>query len=166
LTLYSQASRYYQSHISLRNPGVRGYTEWNDFECKKARASASEDAYRTVSAFSNTPGGTLVFGVTETDNAFKIVGVEQPDKLQNDFLSTLRDGQKLNLDLHVTEAQLLIDGKLVLAFFISETSRVNKPVYPFQFKKSEGYFLGMGIIISLICLKRGFLKVTSYPKLG
>lgn len=104
-------------------------TEWRDFECKKARASVPEDAYRTVSAFANTSGGVLVFGVTEVDNTFEIVGVEQPDKLQNDFLSTLRGGQKLNVDLQVKEALYQIYGKTVLAFSIAEAPQANKPVY-------------------------------------
>ncbi len=41
-------------------------SEWSDFECKKSQHGVSEDAYRTVSAFANTSGGTLVFGVKDS----------------------------------------------------------------------------------------------------
>lgn len=77
--------------------------EWSDFEFKRARASVPDDAYRTVSAFANTNGGILVFGVIESDGVFEITGVEQPDRVQNDFLSTLRGGQKVNVALQVKE---------------------------------------------------------------
>ena len=40
--------------------------EWSDLECKRSRNGVSEDAYRTVSAFSNTEGGSLVFGVKDS----------------------------------------------------------------------------------------------------
>lgn len=35
--------------------------EWNYMEFKKSQHGVSEDAYRTVSAFTNTNGGTLIF---------------------------------------------------------------------------------------------------------
>jgi len=37
--------------------------EWNDAEFKEARRSVPKSAYETVSAFANTHGGWLVFGV-------------------------------------------------------------------------------------------------------
>ena len=41
---------------------LKGY-EWNDIEFKEARQAVPRNAYETVSAFSNTEGGWLVFGV-------------------------------------------------------------------------------------------------------
>ncbi|HQP89298.1 MAG TPA: ATP-binding protein, partial [Thermoanaerobaculia bacterium] len=41
---------------------LRGY-EWDDFEVKAAQGGLPEDAYKTVSAFANSSGGWLVFGV-------------------------------------------------------------------------------------------------------
>ncbi len=74
---------------------LRGF-EWNDVEFKEARRGVPEDAWPTVSAFSNTAGGSLVFGVRDANGVFEIVGVVEVDKVQNDFLSVLRGGQKLN----------------------------------------------------------------------
>lgn len=37
--------------------------EWRDVEFKEARRAVPRNAYETVSAFANTDGGHLVFGV-------------------------------------------------------------------------------------------------------
>lgn len=103
--------------------------EWNDFECKRAQRGVPEDAYRTVSAFANTAGGWLVFGVSERDGQLEVTGVEEPDKVQNDFLAVLRSGQKLNRVVAVDAHRFEIEGKHVFAFHVPEASRADKPVY-------------------------------------
>lgn len=103
--------------------------EWNDFECKRAQRGVPEDAYKTVSAFANTAGGWLVFGVSERDGELEITGVEEPDKVQNDFLAALRGGQKLNRVIAVEPRKFEIDGKHIFAFHVPESSRADKPVY-------------------------------------
>jgi ATP-dependent DNA helicase RecG len=70
--------------------------EWNGFECKLAQRGVPEDAYKTVSAFTNTAGSWRAFGVSERDHQLEVIGVEEPDKVQNDFLAVLRGTQKLN----------------------------------------------------------------------
>jgi ATP-dependent DNA helicase RecG len=103
--------------------------EWNDFECKRAQRGVPEDAYKTVSAFANTAGGWLVFGVSERDGQLEVTGVEEPDKVQNDFLAVLRSGQKLNRVVAVDAHRFEIEGKHVFAFHVPEASRADKPVY-------------------------------------
>ena len=103
--------------------------EWKDFECKKASREVPEDAYKTVSAFANTAGGWLVFGVQERNRQLEIVGVEEVDRIQNNFLSTLRSGQKLNRIIQVQEKKYEIEGKYLLAFYIPESPRNEKPIY-------------------------------------
>lgn len=103
--------------------------EWNDFECKRAQRGVPEDAYKTVSAFANTAGGWLVFGVSEVNGQLEITGVEEPDKVQNDFLAVLRGGQKLNRVIAVEAHRFEIDGKHVFAFNVPESSRSEKPAY-------------------------------------
>ena len=44
---------------------LKGY-EWNDVEFKRAQRGVPESAYETVSAFSNTEGGWLVFGIRDS----------------------------------------------------------------------------------------------------
>jgi ATP-dependent DNA helicase RecG len=103
--------------------------EWNDFECKRAQRGVPEDAYKTVSAFANTAGGWLVFGVSDVNGQLEVTGVDAPDKVQNDFLAVLRGGQKLNRVIAVQAHRFEIDGKHVFAFHVPEASRSEKPVY-------------------------------------
>ena len=41
--------------------------EWNDIEFKRAQRGVPNSAYETVSAFSNTEGGWLVFGIRDRE---------------------------------------------------------------------------------------------------
>ena len=106
-----------------------GKYEWNDIECKQAQKSVPHDAYKTVSAFSNTNGGYLVFGVKDSKGKLNIVGVIEVDQVQNDFLSTLRGGQKLNRIINVQENAVEHEGKTLLVFHIPEAERKEKPIY-------------------------------------
>ena len=107
---------------------LKGY-EWNDVEFKEARRAVPKNAYETVSAFSNTGGGWLVFGVRDGGGGFEIVGVVEVDKVQNDFLGALRSGQKLNRVIAANERLIEEDGKALLVFHIPEARRQDKPVY-------------------------------------
>jgi ATP-dependent DNA helicase RecG len=44
--------------------------EWEDFEVKTARSEVPKNSWQTVSAFSNTAGGWLVFGVKQTGKKY------------------------------------------------------------------------------------------------
>lgn len=105
--------------------------EWIDLEFKQCRNGVSDDAYKTVSAFANTGGGYLVFGIKESASKAErdIVGVDDLDKVQNDFLSCLRNGGKLSRVIHSDAELHEIDGKHVLVFHIPESDRKDKPVY-------------------------------------
>ena len=107
---------------------LKGY-EWNDIEFKEARHTVPRNAYETVSAFSNTEGGWLVFGIRDGAGGFEIVGVLDVDRVQNDFLSVLRSGQKLNRVIAVNERLIEDDGKVLLVFHIPEAQRRDKPIY-------------------------------------
>ena len=58
----------HQDELLARLNGI----EWNDFECKRAQRGVPEDAYKTVSAFANTAGGWLVFGVSEAHGRLEV----------------------------------------------------------------------------------------------
>ncbi len=73
--------------------------EWEDFEVKEAYSSIPKDIWKRVSAFSNSDGGWILFGIKDLGKGkFEINGVSNPEKIQNDFLSTLR-GDKFNFQL-------------------------------------------------------------------
>ena len=103
--------------------------EWNDVECKKAQRGVPDDAYKTVSAFSNTAGGYLVFGVKDSGGTLEIVGVIEVDKVQNDFLSCIRAGDKLNRVINVREEAFEHEGRTLLVFHIPEAQRKEKPIH-------------------------------------
>ena len=79
---------------------LKGY-EWTDVEFKKAQRGVSEDAYKTVSAFANTEGGWLVFGVRDGAGGFEIVGVLDVDKVQGEFLTALRQHDNISAILDI-----------------------------------------------------------------
>ena len=103
--------------------------EWSDAEFKEARSAVPRSAYEAASAFANTGGGTIVFGVRDRDGDIEVVGVDQVDKVQNEFLSTIRSGQKLSRPIDVTADMIEVDGKTLLVFFVPESPRSQKPVY-------------------------------------
>ncbi len=103
--------------------------EWNDIEFKEARTDVPKSAFETLSAFANTHGGCLVFGIAQRGESYEINGVEFPDKVQNDFLSVLHADGKINHDVAVKEQKLTINGKTVLIFHVAENQQTRKPVY-------------------------------------
>ncbi|MCD6355473.1 MAG: putative DNA binding domain-containing protein [Prolixibacteraceae bacterium] len=100
--------------------------EWEDFEVKAARAEIPKDAWETVSAFSNTSGGWLLFGVKQIGKKFEIQGVTNPEKIEQDFLNTIRGG-KFNVFVPTKQEKYTVDGNTVIAFYIPVSK--NKPVY-------------------------------------
>jgi len=107
---------------------LHGY-EWNDFEFKEARRAVPKSAYETVSAFANTKGGHLVFGVRQDGDEIDVIGVLAIDKVQGDFLSTLRQRDKISAVLDVREEPHREGDADLLVFFVPEADRSEKPVY-------------------------------------
>lgn len=103
--------------------------EWNDIEFKEAQEAVPKNAYETVSAFANTAGGHLVFGVRKNGTRFEVVGVLDVDKVQNEFVSTLRQKDKISLIINVEEHLRNVDGNDLLIFYVPEATKTEKPVY-------------------------------------
>lgn len=102
--------------------------EWEDFEVKEARCEVPKNSWETVSAFANTAGGWLIFGVKKTGKNFAVVGVEHPEKVERDFLTALR-GEKFNKKIPATAKKYDINGETVLGFYIPSAEAKAKPVY-------------------------------------
>ena len=65
--------------------------EWEDFEAKEAHSEIPKNTWETVSEFENTGGGWLVLGEKKTGKTFTIVGVKNPEKMEQDFISGTRN---------------------------------------------------------------------------
>ncbi len=100
--------------------------EWEDFEVKEAKSEVPKSSWETVSAFSNTTGGWLVFGVKQAGKEFSIEGVSNSEKIESDFLGVLRS-EKFNVVISPKAQRHNFDGKIVLAFYIPPSGK--KPVY-------------------------------------
>jgi ATP-dependent DNA helicase RecG len=103
--------------------------EWEDFEVKEAKSEIPKNAWTTVSAFSNTAGGWLVFGVSKKSKSYNILGISNPEKIEQDFTTVLRNGTKFNRKITIKSKKYNFNGKTVLAFNISQQSPREKPVY-------------------------------------
>ncbi len=101
--------------------------EWEDFEVKEAKTEIPKSSWESVSAFSNTAGGWLVFGIKQIGKRFEIQGVSNPEKIEQDFLATLRSGQKFNAILSPQASKYKIDNKNIIAFYIPASDK--KPIY-------------------------------------
>lgn len=112
--------------------------EWDDFEVKEAKNELPKNVWETVSAFSNTSGGWIILGIKQHGKLFEIQGVDNAEKLEQDFLGTLRS-QKFNIRLSASATHYNIGEKKILAFHVS--SSPHKPVY---FGNPSNTFIRMG----------------------
>jgi len=101
--------------------------EWDDFEVKEAHTELPKNIWETVSAFANAAGGWIVLGVSQKGKRFEITGVDNPEKLEQNFTTVLRSKNKFNVLIAPKCYKYNIDNKIVLAFFISSSEQ--KPVY-------------------------------------
>lgn len=112
--------------------------EWEDFEVKEAKSELPKNIWETVGAFANTSGGWVVLGVKQTGKKFEITGVDNVEKLEQDFLGTLRS-QKFNVRLSASSFRYDIDGHRILAFYVPSSSL--KPIY---YGNPSNTFIRMG----------------------
>ena len=116
--------------------------EWSDFEVKEAKDQLPKNIWETVSAFSNTNGGWIILGVKEIKrkgiSIYEIQGISNPEKLEQDFIGTLRS-RKFNTVISPKVENFCIDGKVVLAFYIPES-----PIKPIFYNSPQNTFVRYG----------------------
>ena len=107
--------------------------ECSNIEAKKG-SSINRSILETVCAFSNEPaigGGYILLGLErESETLFsnyKIVGVDNPDKLQLDLSSQC--ASMFNVPIRPEIRIEKIEGKNILNIFIPELPEAQKPVY-------------------------------------
>jgi ATP-dependent DNA helicase RecG len=127
-----------QSHIvELRHH----HGELEGVEAKAAHTGTPTDLFKPVSAFANrSGGGILLFGLDE-DTGFKVVGVGNPRKLQEDISGLAAQMEPpLRPSFFVEE----IEGGTVVAIVVPEVSYDQKPCYHRPHRLHEGSFIRVG----------------------
>lgn len=107
-----------------------------DMECKMAEKSIPNSIYETYSSFANTKGGTMVLGVEEDkskanlEERFIIRGVNNPEKLREDFWNTI-NSQKVNANILVDDDVYVVehDDISLLVIEIPRADFTMRPVY-------------------------------------
>ena len=100
------------------------WCEGINIEFKKCRNSLKRDVYKTVCAFLNRNGGTLLLGV---DDAGVVVGVEQGsvEQIKKDFVNTVNNPEKINPPCYLPIEEIELEGKIILNIYIPESSQVH-----------------------------------------
>ena len=108
-------------------------TECDDIEFKSAAGGFPNSFWDTYSAFANTDGGTIVFGVKETDGKFSLNGLskEQIEKYKKDFWNNVNNRSTISCNLmhekDVCDAEY--KGYRFLLFFVPRASKDQRPVF-------------------------------------
>jgi len=104
----------------------------------------------TVCAFSNEPGlggGYLLLGVVRDandlfNNAYRVEGIEQPDKLQSDLASQC--ASVFNRPVRPRVSVETLDGKPVLVVYVPEAANTDKPIFITHLSLPRGAFRRVG----------------------
>ena len=108
-------------------------TECDDIEFKSAAGGFPSSFWDTYSAFANTDGGTIVFGVKETDGKFSLNGLsaEQIEKYKKDFWNNVNNRSTISCNLmnenNVLDAEY--KGYKFLLFFVPRATKEQRPVF-------------------------------------
>lgn len=108
-------------------------TECDDIEFKSAAGGFPSSFWDTYSAFANTDGGTIVFGVKESEGRFALNGLtkEQIDRYKKDFWNNVNNRSTISCNLmnenDVKEANY--KGYRFLLFFVPRASKELRPVF-------------------------------------
>ncbi|MCK4729763.1 MAG: ATP-binding protein [Candidatus Aenigmarchaeota archaeon] len=106
--------------------GLLNDLEWEDFEVKEAKQDSLKNSMESVTAFSNTAGGWIVFGVKKTPGNYEIIGILEPQEFKQEFSSLLKE-VNFNQKINIKCIKYKLNRKILLAFYIPPSE--NKPVY-------------------------------------
>ncbi len=104
--------------------------EDKNLEYKEAKNTVPKSFWETYSAFANTNGGTVIFGVD--DQTKKIEGVNDPKKIISDLFNMLNNPQKISHNIIKDEDVETIsfnDKTQIIVIEIPEASYHLKPIY-------------------------------------
>lgn len=96
-----------------------------DLEFKTCREHINRDVYKTVCAFLNRHGGTILLGVLDSG---EINGISPSaiNRIKKDFISAINNPQKISPPCYLTVEEVLVSGKALLYIFVPESSQVHR----------------------------------------
>lgn len=107
-----------------------------DLECKLAagrdgQGALPEDFWPTYSAFANTNGGVVLFGVREKKGQFTLEGIANPARLRKELFDSLNNRQKVSCNLLTDSSmqEIKLEGKTLLVLEIPRARRKQRPIY-------------------------------------
>lgn len=104
--------------------------EGKNIELKKAQNKIPDSFWETYSAFANTDGGIVIFGVDEKTK--KVVGVDHPEKMRDDLFNLVNNPQKVSVNLISDDDVQIVDvdnGVRIMVISLREAPYQQKPVY-------------------------------------
>ena len=113
------------------------YGERLTLECKKAESHVPNSVWETYSAFANTVGGIILFGIEEhhkekdPDKRFTIATIEKPEARIKEFWDTIHNSNKVNISI-LRDADVgtcEIDGKTIIWIEVPQADYTQRPVY-------------------------------------
>lgn len=104
--------------------------ESRNLEIKKAKDQVPKSFWETYSAFANTDGGTVIFGIDEKNE--EVTGVSDAYKLRDDLFNNLNNPNKVSSNL-ISDKDIqveVMENKLqILIITIPEAPYNLKPIY-------------------------------------
>lgn len=102
-----------------------------DIELKRSTDKLPKAFWETYSSFSNTSGGYIILGVTETGDGIKISGVSGAHKIIKDMCNTANNLDKVSFN-NIENKNIKtfsIDDKEIILIYIPELPTHKKPLY-------------------------------------
>lgn len=112
------------------------YGEHFTLECKKAESGLPKSVWETYSAFANTNGGIILFGIEENiseqefSKRFTVGHIHNPEKIISDFWNTI-NSSKVNVNLLRDKDvyKTMYEGKTIIVINVPQANYKCKPVY-------------------------------------
>lgn len=111
-------------------------SECDELEYKSAAGGFPESFWETYSAFANTDGGIIVFGVAEKKGLFYLdkLSDEQVEKYKKDFWNNVNNKSTVSCNLMKSDDLVIgkFNGYPFMIFFVPRANREQRPVYRTQ----------------------------------
>ena len=105
-------------------------------ECKRAKTEVPKSVWETYSAFANTIGGMILLGIeenrkeTDIKKRFQIKGVDDAQKIVNDFWNTINSDKVNENILCSNDVDMVeIDGVQIVCIHVPQADWRIKPIY-------------------------------------